>query len=109
MVSLVRIKGTDCKALELGQVADKTGGEVCWLPLPLLPSLSSPPFLLLLPLPLLCRQIRLQTGQERSEIATSGREHTSEAEDDSLLQVLGAESARFDCLSICAAAPDQLQ
>ena len=28
-VSLVRIKGTDCKALELGQVADKTGGEVC--------------------------------------------------------------------------------
>lgn len=27
-VSLVRIKGTDCKALELGQVADKTGGEV---------------------------------------------------------------------------------
>ena len=28
MVSLVRIKGTDCKALELGQVADKTGGEV---------------------------------------------------------------------------------
>ncbi len=28
MVSLVRIKGTDCKALELGQVADKTGGQV---------------------------------------------------------------------------------
>ena len=29
-VSLVRIKGTDCKALELGQVADKTGGEVSY-------------------------------------------------------------------------------
>lgn len=29
MVSLVRIRGTDCKATELGQVADLTGGQVC--------------------------------------------------------------------------------
>ena len=27
-VSLVRIKGTDCKAVELGQVSNKTGGQV---------------------------------------------------------------------------------
>ncbi len=27
-VSLVRIRGTDCKATELGQVADITGGQV---------------------------------------------------------------------------------
>ena len=27
-VSLVTIKGTDCKTLELGQVADTTGGQV---------------------------------------------------------------------------------
>lgn len=28
-VSLVRIKGTDCKAVEVGQVSNKTGGQVC--------------------------------------------------------------------------------
>ena len=27
-VSLVSIEGTDCRIMELGQVADKTGGEV---------------------------------------------------------------------------------
>ena len=27
-VSLVSIKGTDCRIVELGQVADKTGGQV---------------------------------------------------------------------------------
>ena len=27
-VSLVSIQGTDCRIMELGQVADKTGGEV---------------------------------------------------------------------------------
>ena len=27
-VSLVTIKGTDCKTMELGQVADTTGGQV---------------------------------------------------------------------------------
>ena len=30
-VSLVRIKGTDCKAVELGQVSNKTGGQVSHL------------------------------------------------------------------------------
>ena len=29
IVSVVSIKGTDCRIIELGQVADQTGGEVC--------------------------------------------------------------------------------
>ena len=31
-VSLVSIKGTDCRVMELGQVADKTGGQVSATP-----------------------------------------------------------------------------
>ena len=29
IVSVVSIKGTDCRIIELGQVADQTGGKVC--------------------------------------------------------------------------------
>ena len=28
-MSVVSIKGTDCRIIELGQVANQTGGEVC--------------------------------------------------------------------------------